>query len=88
MVGQHLNLIVPEIFQKPHNKLLKKRANTINQENIFGGKDDKKLMKEISQFAVNKARYIIPFSAKIYSIQGERGELNFLAAINQGGNTI
>ena len=45
-------------------------------------------MKEISQFAVNKARYIIPFSAKIYSIQGERGELNFLAAINQSGNTI
>ena len=88
MVGQHLNLIVPEIFQKPHNKLLQTRANTINQENIFGGKDDKQLMKEISQFAVNKARYIIPFSAKIYSIQGERGELNFLAAINQGGNTI
>ena len=88
MVGQNLNLIVPEIFQKPHNKLLKNRANTINQENIFGGKDDKQLMKEISQFAVNKARYIIPFSAKIYSIQGERGELNFLAAINQGGNTI
>ena len=88
MVGQNLNLIVPEIFQKPHNKLLKNRANTINQENIFGGKDDKQLMKEISQFAVNKARYIVPFSAKIYSIQGERGELNFLAAINQGGNTI
>ena len=88
MVGQHLNLIVPEIFQKPHNKLLQSRANRINQENIFGGKDDKQLIKEISQFAVNKARYIIPFSAKIYSIQGERGELNFLAAINQGGNTI
>ena len=88
MVGQHLNLIVPEIFQKPHNNLLKTRANTINQENIFGGKDDKQLMKEISQFAVNKARYIVPFSAKIYSIQGERGELNFMASINQGGNTI
>ena len=88
MVGQHLNLIVPEIFQKPHNKILQNRANTINQENIFGGKDDKQLMTEISQFAVNKARYIVPFSAKIYSIQGERGELNFLAAINQGGNTI
>ena len=88
MVGQNLNLIIPEIFQKPHTKILKARANVINQENIFGGKDDKQLMKEISQFAVNKARYIIPFSAKIYSIQGERGELNFLASINQGGNTI
>ena len=88
MVGQNLNLIIPEIFQKPHTKLLKARANIINQENIFGGKDDKQLMKEISQFAVNKARYIIPFSAKIYSIQGERGELNFLASIIPGSNTI
>ena len=82
LVSQHINILIPEIFHTCHNEVLYKKTQEINKNQIYGGSHEKELIKELNYFGINKARYLIPLNAKIYTLIGESGELNYICYIN------
>ena len=80
IIGKNINILIPEIFQKIHSNILLNKSNEISHMIINEGKKNV-YEKIIDQFAIDKARYLIPFTMKIYNLTNERGEFNFIASI-------
>ena len=79
IIGKNINILIPEIFQKIHTNLLINRSNEISHKIINEGKKHV-FNKILDQFAIDKARYLIPFTMKIYNLNNEKGEFSFISS--------
>ena len=79
IIGKNINILIPEIFQKIHTNLLINKSNEISHKIINEGK--KQVFNKImDQFGIDKARYLIPITMKMYNLNNEKGEFSFISS--------
>ena len=84
LIGKNINILIPELLIKIHNKLLLKyheRAKSLFYKELFE-KDNyipEYLEKEV--YAISKSKYLIPLKLKVYFVQTESNEFVYLAEI-------
>ena len=81
IIGKNMNILIPEIYHKRHNKLFNEMTEKTKTE--FYENLSKKIVytpkfEEFSAFGRNKAKYLIPFDFKIFFVQTEDSELVYV----------
>ena len=81
IIGKNINLLIPELYHKIHNKIFNENAEKMKTEffeclskNIIY---NPKFSKFIA-FGRNKSKYLIPLYLKIFFIQTEESDLAFI----------
>ena len=84
IIGKNINLLIPNIFIKSHNHMLKKLLfKTKCQFYETLSKKIKYIPEQISQvvYCKNKLKYLVPFHFKVFFVQTEEGEQIFIMNI-------
>ena len=81
LIGKSLDIIMPDIYQKEHRKILKYSLNEYKKQEIENLNANNKNIKEIITFGRNKSKYLIELHLKILIIQTENNELFFVGSI-------
>ena len=81
LIGKTLDLIMPDIYQKEHRKILKNSLNEYKKQEMENFNKNKKKIKEIITFGRNKSKYLIELHLKVSIIQTENNELYFVGSI-------
>lgn len=87
LIGQNLDMLLPEIYQEIHSKLLHSKFLEFKKVTIsssFGNRRDPvnsfhTSFKEINTFARNKSKYLIPIRIKTGLVSTEDGETYFIS---------
>ena len=85
LIGNHINILIPEIFQKKHNILVFQKTET-NKLNFLEGLYKNTLhspnfvKKEI--YFVTKTKFLIPLNIKVYLVNSEENILVYIAEIS------
>ena len=84
LIGEHLNILIPEIFHKPHNLILTQQSekNRIKLfENLFENKLYSPHLLEIDGYGISKSKFLIPIKFDIYLVKTEENELIYVVEI-------
>ena len=84
LIGNHLNMLIPEIFHWKHNIILKNQSNINNFklfDDIFQNKEYNPVFIERFYFAVFKSKFIKYLKVKIYFIKTEKNMVTFVIEI-------
>ena len=84
IIGKNMNILIPEIYQKNHDKLFNDKTENIKTEffeNLTKKINYKPNILEFSGFGKNKSRYLIPLDFKIFFIQTEESDLAYMVDI-------
>ena len=69
LIGNSINLLIPEIFQKEHNKIVLENTTIhTEQKNDFSNSNIPGHIKR-NVYAITKSRYLIPFNFRTFFIQ-------------------
>lgn len=84
IIGNHINILIPNIFVKSHNHMLNKlffNAKCKFYETLSNSMNY--IPEQISQFVFckNKLKYLVPFPFKAFFVQTEEGEHVFIMNI-------
>ena len=84
LVDEHINILIPEMFHKKHDLILKKTSE--NQklnfyENVFQKKVYNPIFMEKFVYGLSKAKFLIPIKLFIYLISTEENELVYVVEI-------
>lgn len=87
LIGKAYEILLPEIFHKTHRKILNDKVNTFKKEmtDLLNDSVYNPTQKEISTFARNKARYLVPIRFNVDLISSESNGISFIAKLNKGG---
>ena len=82
LVGKPLELLIPDIFQEEHRKLLQQKLIEF-KKNIFGkvSNNYNSEFKEIDVYGRNKSKYLIELNIKSNILLSETNEYFFIASI-------
>ena len=84
IIGKHINIFIPDIFQIKHNNILNKHSKTNNLKlfnNLFSRKEYNPNLYDTNIFGVFKSKFIESLRLKIYYIKTENNILSFLVNI-------
>ena len=86
IIGKNINILIPELFQKMHNKVFNNVTEKIKTE-FYDNLVNKIIYKpqsiELYVHGKNKSKYLIPLQLKIYLVQTEESELVYIVEINR-----
>ena len=84
LIGKHLNILIPEIFHRKHNIILRKQSN-INNFKLFDEMHQKSeynpIFIEAFYFAIFKSKFIKNLKVKIYFIKTEENIVTFVIEV-------
>ena len=83
LIGNKLDILIPDNFQFQHNKLLKKKIKDFKK--ICNDQEMKNNIqaKEINTFGKTKSKYLTELSMKVILYQSEYNELFFISSISR-----
>ena len=84
IIGKNMNVLIPEIYHKNHEKVFNDKTENIKTEffeNLSKKINYKPNILEFSGFGKNKSRYLIPLDFKIFFIQTEESDLVYVVDI-------
>ena len=84
LIGNHLNMLIPEIFHWKHNIILRNQSNINNFklfDEIYQNKEYNPVFKEGFYIAVVKSKFIKNIKVKIYFIKTEENVITFVIEI-------
>ena len=84
LIGKHINILIPEIFQAKHDQLLKKTSEKHKlkfSENSYKRKVYNPDFMEKNVFGLSRAKFLIPIRLFIYLINTEENELVYVAEV-------
>lgn len=87
LIGKSINIIIPDIYVKLHNKLITKKLTEFIK-NPNAQKTRRTKFKEYKVFGKNKARYLIPCLLKSGIILNEEGQMFFVSQFLKGLNQV
>ena len=79
IIGQNLNMLIPDIMQKTHTKILEKK--TSNSKINHSAINSFNFYKEIKSFGITNAKYLIPLHMRIAFLITEQDQNYFICDI-------
>ena len=83
LIGQSIDIIIPEIYQEEHNKILKRKIRNFKKKNFDEEYMKNIEIKELIAFAKSKSKYLVELNMKIILYQSEFNEQFFIASLNK-----
>ena len=86
LIGKSMNILIPEIYHKIHNKIFNEtteKTKTEFFENLSNKITYTPTFLEISSFCKNKSKYLFPFDSKVFFVQTEDSELVYVVDITR-----
>ncbi len=83
IIGQSLNLIMPEIFITEHDKVLKSKLDSFKKTLTTQSLCVKSEPKELITFAKNKSKYLVELNFKTTIYHNEKNENFFIASLKK-----
>jgi len=83
LVGQSIDILIPDIYQEEHNKILKRKIRNFKKKNFDEEYMKNIEIKELIAFAKTKSKYLVEVNMKIILYQSEFNEQYFIASLNK-----
>ena len=87
LIGNNINILIPEIFRAPHNLLLRKHVFEFNQKEIDdkfnNGINHRKEFPSFSSFLLSKPKFLVPVTISPYILTNESFNHLFLVRIER-----
>ena len=84
LIGQHMNILIPEIFHEKHNQILRKTSEKDKlyfSEISFERKVYNPEFMEKTVYGLSRAKFLIPIRLFIYLINTEENELVYVVEV-------
>ena len=91
IIGKNMNILIPEIFHKIHNKTINElceKSKTKFFDCLVNKMNYKPEFIELYVHAKNKSKYLVPLKLKIYLVQTEENELVYIVEIKKNNSYI
>ena len=89
IIGKNINILIPELFQKEHEKEFNKiteKAKIIFYDNLVNKFVYKPEFTEVHVHAKNKSKHLLPLYIKIYLVQTEESELVYIVELKRSNS--
>jgi hypothetical protein len=86
IVGKNINILIPELFHKAHDKVFNKiteKAKIVFYDNLVNKFVYKPEFTEVYVHAKNKSKHLIPLYVKFYLVQTEESELVYIVELKK-----
>ena len=83
LIGQPLDLLIPDSFHEEHTKILKKKLREYKKKSYEEELQRNLESKEVNAFAKTKSKYLIELNMKTILYQSEYNEQFFIASFNK-----
>ncbi len=83
LIGQSLDILIPDIYQEEHNKILRRKIKNFKKKNFDEEYMKNIEIKELIAFTKTKSKYLVELNMKIILYQSEFNEQYFIASINR-----
>ena len=83
LIGKNLDIIMPEIYHKEHNNVLKNKISEYKRKYVEETINYKNEVREIKTFGKNKSKYLINLTFKVTLINTEFNEIFFVSSFSK-----